>query len=141
MEGENTPVSFEIGPSEHLSWLELKCKDGSPYPSEWRRNRAIILSGVFELIRGRCGNKPIQVLSAYRSPSHNKRVGGATNSQHLHGRALDLRPPAFMNLNDFYKIIKESAKYTALRGIGRYPASNFIHIDVRPSESLIEWIG
>jgi len=31
-----------------------------------------------------------QVTSTYRSPAHNKRVGGVANSYHLRGRAIDI---------------------------------------------------
>ena len=34
--------------------------------------------------------RPIRVNSGYRCPSHNRTVGGATNSQHLHGTAADI---------------------------------------------------
>ena len=35
-------------------------------------------------------DKPIKVVSGYRCPDHNKTVGGASNSQHLFGRAADI---------------------------------------------------
>src|SRR5690606_9510833 len=82
--------SFDRGPSQHLSWKELACKDGTPYPDEFKLDgRVFQLAAVFEDIRRVCGNKPIRINSAYRSPAHNKKIGGARNSQHLHGRALD----------------------------------------------------
>lgn len=34
--------------------------------------------------------KPLPIVSAYRSPSHNRAVGGATRSQHVRGLAADL---------------------------------------------------
>ena len=42
--------------------------------------------------------RPLVVLSAYRSASYNRAVGGAQFSMHLDGRALDLSPirPAFI---------------------------------------------
>lgn len=36
---------------------------------------------------------PIFVTSAYRTQESNKEVGGAPNSQHLYGRAVDIRMP------------------------------------------------
>lgn len=35
-------------------------------------------------------NKPIRVSSGYRSPEINKAVGGAKNSQHMSGNAVDI---------------------------------------------------
>jgi hypothetical protein len=34
--------------------------------------------------------KPIRITSGYRTPSHNREVGGVTNSRHLTGQAADL---------------------------------------------------
>lgn len=132
-------IDLEKGPSEHLSWKELACKDGTPYPEEWKRSRALILAGVFELIRQLSGNKPLTVLSAYRTPAHNAKVGGAKHSQHLEGRAIDLRPPAGMTVEQFYIIIRKLPNVSAIRGIGRY--KTFVHVDVRPGSHLALWYG
>ncbi len=70
--------------------------------------------------------RPFYINSGYRSPEHNAAVGGAENSLHMHGVAIDIS----MRNHDrkaFYR--------TAIRlgwdGIGTYPGSNFIHIDTR----------
>jgi uncharacterized protein YcbK (DUF882 family) len=133
------PIDLAIGPSVHLTWKELGCKDGTPYPNEWRSNRAIQLSGVFEHIRQVCGNKPITVLSAYRTPTYNAKVGGAKASQHIQGRAIDLRPPNKMSINEFYSIIRLLPKSTAVRGIGKY--TTFIHVDIRSGDHVALWYG
>lgn len=44
---------------------------------------------VLEAIRALNG-RPLRIVSGYRSPEHNKRVGGALRSQHLYGRAADI---------------------------------------------------
>lgn len=127
------------GPSPHLSWKELACKDGTPYPFEWRDNRAIQLAEIFEMIRSSFGSRPIKILSAYRTPSHNKKVGGARNSQHLHGRALDLKPPDDVSIQDLHRFIIDKARSTMIRGIGKY--KTFIHIDIRPTDNIVKWSG
>lgn len=127
------------GPSKNLSWDEMACKDGVPYPEDWRTNRAIMLSGVFELIRIRCGDVPIKILSCYRTESHNKSIGGAKNSQHVQGRAMDLRPPKGWDVDRFYKLIKGLATITNIGGIGKY--LTFVHVDVRPTENVVYWSG
>lgn len=130
------------GPSKHLTWKELACKDGTPYPEEFIKDgRVYTLSNVFESLREHFGGKPIEILSAYRSAEHNRKVGGARNSQHVQGRALDLRPPKGYTLEQFYKEILWLAKNKLhdIKGIGKY--KTFIHIDVRPTNTLAHWSG
>jgi len=134
-------INFQIGPSEHLSWKEMACKDQkkTPYPTNWRTNRAIALAEIFELIRMRCGNLPITVNSCYRTPLYNKSVGGAKLSQHQYGRAIDLRPPTGLTNEQFYRLIFELSKNSFVKGLGRY--KNFVHVDIRPSDHLVTWTG
>ena len=131
------------GPSPHLSWSELTCKDGTPYPQEWRSERGLFLALEFERIRAIVG-VPIVVLSAYRTLEWNKLVGGAKVSQHVQGRALDLKPPEGWTVDRFYNLIHlhALALESGIYGLGRYPT--FVHFDIRlPGETdrLIAWQG
>jgi len=127
------------GPSPHLTWKELACKDGTIYPDEFIvDNRVYALSNVFEAIRDMYG-KPIEILSAYRTPSHNRKIGGARNSQHVLGRALDLKPPKGVTLERFYDDIRDNAAKLGLGGIGKY--KTFVHVDIRQSPKLAVWFG
>ena len=47
--------------------------------------RAVDMGGVRQI-----GSQWGQVTSTYRSPEHNRRVGGVANSYHLRGRAIDI---------------------------------------------------
>ena len=128
------------GPSSHLSWKELACKDGTPYPDEFIKDgRVFTLALVFEDIRSLCGDKPIRVLSAYRTPEHNRKVGGARNSQHVLGRALDLAPPKNFNVDEFYKLIRANTEDFGIQGLGKY--KTFVHVDIRPTTRLVVWSG
>jgi uncharacterized protein YcbK (DUF882 family) len=124
------------GPSPNLSWIELACKDGTSYPEEWRGTRALCLANVFEEIRHECGNKPLHVFSAFRTATHNKKIGGARYSQHLQGRALDLRPPSGWSIQKFYDRI---ADLDIVGGLGKY--QTFVHVDVRSTDRLARWTG
>lgn len=122
------------GPSPHLAWSELACHDGTPYPAVWRESRALALGAMFEAIRERVG-KPLRILSAYRTPEHNRRVGGARHSQHVEGRALDLKPPQGWTVA---RLAETCAVVSAVTGLGVYPT--FVHVDCRPGRRVV-WRG
>jgi N-acetylmuramoyl-L-alanine amidase len=70
--------------SQNFTVREFACKDGS--------DKVLIddnLVNLLQRIRNHYG-KPVNINSAYRTTSHNKRVGGASNSQHLYGTAADI---------------------------------------------------
>lgn len=80
-----------------------------------------------ETLRGFLG-APIILTSAYRSPAHNKKIGGAKNSYHMKGRAFDVD---MANHDPVSFVLK--ALTAGFRGTIRYPRSArpFIHIDTR----------
>lgn len=75
--------------------------------------------------------KPLIVLSAYRSPEHNKAVGGAKHSQHLLAKAYDIS----MDNHD-PEAFAAAARVAGFTGFGFYPKQNFMHIDTGPAR---EW--
>ena len=72
----------------YLSDREMQCHDGWPYPAEYA-DRLAELRAMFNPLRERWG-KPLYVTSGYRTPEHNRKVGGRPQSQHLQGRAVDM---------------------------------------------------
>lgn len=107
---------------------EFACSDGSdPIFIDTE------LVNVLQKIRSHFG-KAVTITSAYRTPTHNKKVGGTLYSQHLYGRACDIKISGVSP--------KKVAAYaeTLLKnkgGIGIY--STFCHIDVRATKS--RWNG
>ena len=78
--------------SPHFCVREFRCKDGSdPVFID------TALAELLERIREHFG-KPVTITSAYRTPAHNAKAGGAKFSQHLYGRAADIRCPAIQVL-------------------------------------------
>jgi hypothetical protein len=80
-----------------------------------------------QALRDRLG-KPLIVRSAYRSPEHNRAVGGATRSKHMDGAAFDIAmsnhdPVAF----------EAAARAVGFLGFGFYPRSGFMHVDLGPA--------
>lgn len=67
--------------------------------------------------------KPLIINSAYRSHEYNKKVGGAPQSQHLHGKAFDIRITDKVSREDIHKF----AKMAGFKGFGDY--NTFVHID------------
>lgn len=66
---------------------------------------------------------PVTVVSGYRDPLHNRRIGGASNSQHLYGNAADI--PGIASIN-------------AVRNLGLFAGIGYrardgkvVHVDVR----------
>lgn len=80
-----------------------------------------------QALRTRLG-KPLIVTSAYRSPEHNKAVGGAPGSQHLLAKAFDVRME-----NHYPAQFEREARAVGFAGFGHYPKSNFMHIDTGPA--------
>lgn len=76
--------------------------------------------------------KPLEIVSAYRSPHTNEMLreagyGVAENSYHLLGKAVDIRVPG-------YRISQLSNMAKSMRrgGVGTYGSGNFLHIDTGP---------
>lgn len=118
-----------ITPNFNLS--EFNSHDGKPYPPEWIEERLKPLCEALEVIREATGG-PIHILSGYRSPEHNKKVGGAEHSQHVEGRAVDivskkLPPDRLGNLIEF--LIKQNKLKDG--GLGVY--HSWCHFDLRPT--------
>jgi len=57
--------------------------------AEAQRNLQLLVHYVVRPLRQWFGAR-LQITSAYRSPAVNRAVDGASDSQHLHGEALDL---------------------------------------------------
>jgi len=87
-----------------------------------------------DAVRNELGG-PIRVNSGYRTPEHNKKVGGVADSPHLYGYAADL---SVGNGRDRYRLITLLLKHGINRiGIGK----NYIHIDIDPvKDKDVIWV-
>jgi len=129
------------GPSLHLFWSELACKDGTPYPTLWRQTRAVTLADGFERFRHLCGDRELTVDSGFRTSEWNRVVKGAKTSQHIEGRAIDILKPGHLILEQFWALAHAFAleRDNAVRGLGYYPWG--VHLDDRPSNRVVVWYG
>lgn len=102
--------------SPYFQPVELRCRGDESLLVHWP---SLVALNNLRKVWG----KQIVINSAYRSPEHNKKIGGSPNSQHLLGRAFDCR----VTDPDFAKL----ARRMGFNGVGVYPT--FTHIDTRPS--------
>lgn len=107
--------------SDHFRLVEFSCNDGTDI--------VLIhdaLPILLERIRKVTG-KPVHINSAYRTPSHNRRIGGVRQSRHTYGYAADI------TVRDMAASeVATVANRFAPGGLGRYDA--FTHIDVWGSQ-------
>ncbi|MEE9381796.1 MAG: DUF882 domain-containing protein [Nannocystaceae bacterium] len=104
----------------------LACvRTGEDHPIHWRL--ATVLAAVGAHWRGRT----IFIVSGYRHPSVSRH---AKRSNHTRGRAIDLRVEGVPN-----RVLRDALRNSfAGIGVGYYPNSSFVHIDVRERDG--QWI-
>ena len=81
--------------------------------------------------------KPVNISSGYRCATHNRNIGGATNSRHSKGQAADI----YINGVAPAEIAKY-AESMGILGIGLYETNSdgfFVHVDTRETKSF--WYG
>jgi uncharacterized protein YcbK (DUF882 family) len=102
---------------------------------DWRNGEEHVMDprlfDALHAINDRLGaNQPFQIISGYRSPKtnaamHARSAGVASNSQHTYGKAVDVRIQG-VDLRNLHK----AALDVSAGGVGFYPTSNFVHVDV-----------
>ena len=115
--------------SEHFSRVEFACRDGCGNDSI-----DVATLEVLEHLREHFA-KPVTINSAYRCETHNAAVGGASDSQHLRGRAVDIAVDdvAPAAVADWLEM-----NYAGRFGVGRY--NTFTHLDTR-TDGPARWSG
>jgi len=115
--------------SPNFTRREWASKDGTAVPDSLRQN-AQRQAFKCERLRHKLGDKPLGALSYYRSPAHNKAVGGASQSRHMAADACDWD---ISTINRFgrEKFVAAVERIWRENGVGLYPGGN-IHTDARP---------
>jgi uncharacterized protein YcbK (DUF882 family) len=89
-----------------------------------------LLDLLFALRQKLESTSPFHVISGYRSPKTNSLLnimdrGVAANSLHQYGKAIDIRLPGYD-----LKTLQRAAIELRKGGVGSYPSSDFVHVDV-----------
>jgi len=114
--------------TKNFNKREFNSKDGKRMPSNVFLNVKELANNL-QIIRD-CINSPLHINSAYRSPSHNKSIGGAKKSQHLLGKAADITSRDYSPVQ-LYSIIEGLITQNKIEegGLGLY--NGFVHYDIR----------
>lgn len=112
----------------HFSWAEASCKDGTHVPKRLRRG-ARRHAWNLERFRHAIGNRRLQPISWYRTPSYNRRVGGASQSKHMQAVATDFDRATVERIGRS-KWFTTADKIFKRGGVGNYPAGS-AHLDSR----------
>ncbi len=118
--------------TDNFSKYEFESKDGAEMPEEVLKNIKK-LAIQLQIIREYTG-LPIKINSGYRSPKHNKSIGGSKNSQHKLGKAADIVIEG-LSSDVVYELIEDLIKKNVLniKGLGEY--DTFTHVDIRDKKA------
>lgn len=114
--------------TENFYLDEFTCKDQSDIPLNVFKN-ILLLAEEMQKIRNYF-QKSITINSGYRSPSYNKKIGGASKSQHLLGTACDFTVSGYTSfeVSDIVEDLMQS-EVIINGGLGEY--DTFTHYDIR----------
>lgn len=118
--------------TENFNLSEFQCKCGCEMPYNVEKN-IIELADNLQILRNHL-NKPINPTNGFRCATHNKSVGGVKNSQHILGKAADIKVKDVSpnEIADAIEYLMESGKFK-MGGVGRY--NTFTHVDIRGSKA------
>jgi len=113
----------------HYTKKEAASKDGRAVPDELR-NGCQKQGFLLERARHLQGDRPLRMLSWYRSPQHNTAVGGASSSKHMRATACDPLDPIRVSV---------AQKVWANGGIGYQDriGGTIRHVDTGPKRSWV----
>lgn len=117
---------------EYLCWLMRDIHVNKPEAMDY--NLIAILDWIQWYLRQYGYTQPLQILSGYRSPETNEKTeGAAKQSQHLLGKAIDIRIPGLSA-----EYLGKLVQWLSRGGVGVYHNKNFVHID---TGSVRTWRG
>ena len=102
--------NFDLSEFTHSNTAVRKKIDNTPSATVIENLRLLCIN-VLEPLRAKLAEvyekpMPIIISSGYRSPQLNKAVGGASNSQHIEGRAADIYVPG-LTIEELFNFLKD----------------------------------
>ena len=118
--------------TENFSKSEFDSKDGAEMPHDVLMNVQKLASQL-QILRNNI-NKPISINSGYRSLEHNKAIGGVENSQHVLGKAADIKVKG-ISTRILAALIEDLINDGDMLqgGLGIY--DTFVHYDIRKNQA------
>jgi uncharacterized protein YcbK (DUF882 family) len=114
--------------TKNFKLSELEFSD--PVPPDLIANAVELLQNL-QVIRDHF-QKPVTIISGYRSPARNESVGGAKKSQHMEAKAADIKIAGVPTEEIYSRINKLMAQgKIKVGGLGLYVGSGFVHYDTR----------
>ena len=130
----HTGDAFNVVYYANGSYLSDALAEATRVMRDWRTgDEHFIDPTLFDALHAISGKletkRPFQIISGYRSPRtnamlHNRSDGVAQNSQHVLGKAIDVRIEGVGLAN-----LRRAALAVGAGGVGYYPVSNFVHVD------------
>lgn len=128
--------------SDHFHLSEFDCHDGSLTPLAAQDALRHLVTTVLEPMRLAWGG-PLVVVSGYRSPNYNRGIGGALQSYHLRGMAVDIAPVMPSRSEALYALVESLIRRgLPVGGLGHYP--RWVHVDTRKLRAdgvVAHWTG
>ena len=117
--------------TENFSLEEFECKCGCIMP-EFVKKNIVELAENLQVLRDEVGR--LDLTNAYRCKAHNADVGGSVNSQHLLGKAADIKS-SYFTPSEIAETVNDMMKTEMFKigGIGIY--NTFTHVDIRGSRA------
>lgn len=108
----------DIKVSRNFKLYEFECHDGN---SEVKVDPELVEK--LQALREKLG-RTVVITSGYRTPEYNAKIGGVSDSQHIRGKAADIKVASVSP-----EKVAQAAEEIGFDGIGIY--DTFTHVDVR----------
>lgn len=119
--------------TKNFTRQEFDCKDGTRVPNEFLPNVQELAENL-QVLRDYISEPVMITGSGYRTPKHNKKVGGAKFSQHLTASGADINAKNYTP-KELAEVIEKLIKEGKMKegGIGIY--KGFLHYDIRGNKA------